>query len=148
VRARIGVLRKSVLAELGIAAVVLAFTAVLVAEPPARATYVKPADTAVTLASGDRVQVTVTPAKAGPNRIDLYVLDRDRRTRDVRAAEAFARLPGGQYDRLPVPLVKAGPGHYTASAASLPTAGRWEINLSVRLSQFDAYTAVAQVTIR
>ena len=145
---RIWALRKSVLAELGIAAVVLAFTAVLVAEPPGRAAYVKPAESTVTLTSGDRVQVTVTPAKSGPNTLDLYVLDRSGRAREVQSAEAFARLPGTEYDRLPVTLAKTGPGHYTAIAVSLPAAGRWELNLSVRLSQFDAYTATAQVNIR
>jgi copper transport protein len=146
--ARIGVLRKSVGAELAVAAVVLAFTAVLVAEPPARATYVKPSNATVTLTGGDRVQVSVTPAKAGPNSIELTVLDPSGKARDAQAVDAFARLPGTQYDRLPVALVKAGPGHYLASAVALPAAGKWELNLTVRLSQFDAYTAVAPVTVR
>jgi copper transport protein len=145
---RIRVLRKSVLAELAVGAVVLGFASVLVAEPPARASYVKPVNTTVPLAVGSQVQVTVTPAKAGPNEIDVYVLDRAGRTRSAESVAAFARLPGTQYDRLPVSLVSTGTGHYAGSAVSLPAAGRWELNLTVRLGQFEAYTAVAPVTVR
>src|SRR5262249_53338535 len=145
---RLWALRKSVLAELAIAAVVLAFTAVLVAEPPARASYVKPVNTTVALTAGSQVQVTVTPAKAGPNEIHVYVLDQAGRTRGAESVAAFVRLPGSQYDRLPVSLVRAGTGHYTASGVSLPVAGRWELSLTVRLARFEAYTAVVPVAVR
>jgi copper transport protein len=142
------VLGKSVLAELAVGAVVLAFASVLVAEPPARASYVKPVDTTVALRSGDQVQITVTPARAGPNGISISVLDRAGRPRSAQSVEAFARLPGSQYDRLPVPLVSTGSGNFIGSAVSLPVAGRWELNLTVRLARFEAYTAVAPVTVR
>jgi copper transport protein len=145
---RLWALRKSVLAELAVAAVVLGFTAVLVAEPPARASYARPVNTTVALAAGSQVQVTVTPAKAGPNEIHVYVLDQAGRTRGTESVAAFARLPGSQYDRLPVALARTGTGHYTGSAVSLPVAGRWELDLTVRLGRFEAYTAVVPVTVR
>jgi copper transport protein len=142
-----GVLRRSVLAELAVAAVILAFTAVLVSEPPGRATYISPSTSSVTLANKDRVEVTATPAKAGPNTVSLRVLNPGGAPLEVQTAEAYARLPDSQYDRLPVPLSKTGTGTYSASGVSLPASGKWEINLSVRLSQFDAYTAVVTVTV-
>jgi copper transport protein len=143
----IGVLRRSVLAELVVAAVVLGFTAVLVSEPPGRSTYVAPSSGSVALANKDRAEITVTPALAGPNTLELTVLNPSGAAVEVQGAEAYARLPGSQYDRLPVSLVKAGTGRYTATAVSLPASGRWEINLSIRVSQFDAYTAVVPVTV-
>jgi len=144
----LAVLRKSVVAELCVAAIVLGFTAVLVAEPPARASYSRPASTTVALTSGDRVQVTVTPATAGRNEVHVYVLGTDGRPRDAVSFEAFARLPGTQYDRLPVALVKAGPGHWVGSAVSLPVAGHWQLEMNVRLAEFDAYAATATVEVR
>jgi copper transport protein len=143
----LGVLRRSVLAELAVAAVVLAFTAVLVSEPPGRSSYVAPSTGTATLANNDKVQVTVTPAVAGPNTLRIAVLNPSGAAVDVQTAAAYARLPGSQYDRLPVSLVKTGTGQYTATAVALPASGHWEINLSIRVSQFDAYTAVASVTV-
>jgi copper transport protein len=145
--APVGVLRRSVLAELAIAAVILGFTAVLVSEPPGRATYVAPTNSSVTLANNDRVEITVTPATPGPNTVQVSVLSPSGAAVEVQSAQAYARLPGSQYDRLPVPLTATGTGRYTASGVSLPASGKWELNLSIRVSQFDAYTAVAPITV-
>jgi copper transport protein len=145
--APVALLRKSVVAEFALAATVLAFTAVLVAEPPARASFSRPADTSLTLPGGDRVQLSVTPAKAGPNEVHLDVLSPAGQPRDPVSVDAFARLPGTGYDRLPVSLAKLGPGHYVATGVALPAAGRWQLALTVRLSEFDAYVVAAPIEV-
>jgi hypothetical protein len=94
------------------------------------------------------VRVTVTPARAGPNEIAISVLDKAGRPRSAQSVEAFARLPDSQYDRLPVPLASTGSGNFVGSAVSLPVVGRWELNLTVRLTRFEAYTSVVPVTVR
>jgi copper transport protein len=142
-----GVLRRSVLAELLVAAVVLGFTAVLVSEPPGRSSYVAPSSGSTTLANKDKVEVTVTPAVAGPNTLRLRVLSPGGAAVEVQAAQAYARLPNSQYDRLPVELTRTGTGQYTATAVALPASGHWEINVSIRISQFDAYTSVVPITV-
>lgn len=141
--APVALLRKSVGAELVLATVVLGFTAVLVAEPPARASFSRPADTTVALPSGDRVRVTVTPARAGPNEVELDVLGSGGQPRGAVSVDASARLPGTEYDRLPVSLVRLGPGHYAASAVVLPAVGHWQLELTVRLTEFDSYAVDA-----
>lgn len=59
-----------------------------------------------------------------------------------RCAHAWAE-PADELGPIPVPLQAAGPGRY-ASTVLLPTAGRWELSLTVRTSEFDSTVAVAR----
>ena len=72
-------LRRSVLVELAVAAVVLALSAVLVGLPPARAAVAQPVDALLPLQSGSgpsgSVQVSIDPARPGGNTMHLYLFD-------------------------------------------------------------------------
>ena len=72
-------LRRSVLVEVAVAAVVLALSAVLVGLPPARAAVAQPVDVLLPLqgAAGPSgsVQVSVDPARPGANTLHLYLFD-------------------------------------------------------------------------
>jgi copper transport protein len=59
-----------------------------------------------------------------------------------------ARLPKKQIGPLPLTLRRAGPGHYTAEALQLLPAGKWALNVSDRVSDFDQYTTTLEVPIR
>lgn len=74
-------IRRSVLVEVAIGAVILAVSAVLVGTPPARSTVAEPVDVTLPLeGSADQeaagsVQVTVDPAGTGPNLLHVYLFD-------------------------------------------------------------------------
>lgn len=133
----IGRLRRSVLLEVGLAAAVLAVTAVLVSTSPARATYSDPFDQTVQLTSGGSAKIAVNPARSGANSIDVTVLDRDGKAVDAQQVTLTASLPSDQLGPLPVQLNKTGPGTYRAAAASFQKSGTWQLVLRVQKTEFD-----------
>lgn len=141
-------LRRSVLTEVVIAATVLGFTAVLVNEAPARTTVVRVADASVRLPGGDQLRVSATPAHPGPNTVELRVTTAGGAAVAVQALSAYAQLPGTPFDRLPVALRQVGTGDYRGEQVALPAAGTWRVTVTVRLSEFDAYTVQAPITVR
>jgi len=126
---------------------VLAVTAVLVSTAPARATYVKPVDATVQLASGGSAKVAVSPARTGPNTIEITVLDQAGTPADAREVTLTASLPVEQLGPLPVTLTKAGTGVYRASGASFQRSGTWELVLRVQRSEFDRDVAQVDVPV-
>ncbi len=143
-----GRLRVSVGLEVAIAATVLALTAVLVSTAPARASYVKPVDATVQLASGGTAKVALSPAKTGDNTVDVYVYDGKGAPRDARQVSMTATLPAEQIGPLPVALTRAGAGHYRTAAVSLPRPGTWELVLRVQVSEFDRDVAQVDARVR
>jgi copper transport protein len=143
----LGRLRASVGIEVLIAVAVLAVTALLVSTAPARATYAKPFDATVQLASGGSAAVSVSPARSGANSIRVTVLDSQGRPADAREVTMTAALPIEQIGPLPVTLNRGGTGVYTAPAASLPRPGTWELVLRVRISEFDRDVAQVDVPV-
>jgi len=141
-------LRRSVGLEVAIAAVVLAVTAALVSTAPARASYVRPYSATVRLAAGGTAQVSVTPARQGPNTVQVYVFDPAGKPRDAQQVTLTAALPAEQIGPLPLPLAKVGTGHYRSTGAVLPRPGRWALVVRVRTSEFDASVAGTEVPVR
>jgi copper transport protein len=143
----LGRLRASVGLEVLIAAAVLAVAALLVSTAPARATYSKPFDATVQLASGGSAAVSVSPARTGANSIRVTVLDPQGRPADAGEVTMTAALPIEQIGPLPVTLNRAGTGVYTAPTASLPRPGTWELVLRVQMSEFDRDVAQVDVPV-
>jgi copper transport protein len=139
-------LRTSVGIELGLGIVVLAVAALLVAQAPARNTYVKPVDKTVALASGGTAQIELTPAKVGQNTLTVKVFDRGGKQVDARAVTATEALPSDQYGPLAVQMQKTGTGQYSTSAVSLTKTGNWELVVRVQMSEFDR--DVVQVDVK
>ncbi|HZB51888.1 MAG TPA: FixH family protein, partial [Mycobacteriales bacterium] len=140
-------LRRSVGIEVGIAAAVLALTAVLVSTAPARASYVDPFDATVQLASGGTAQVSVAPARTGANTVQVTVLDAAGKPADAQAVTMTAALPGEQLGPLPLLLTKVDTGIYRAAAASFPRPGSWELVVRVQVSEFDRDVAQVEVPV-
>ncbi|MEZ5102453.1 MAG: copper resistance protein CopC [Thermoleophilia bacterium] len=135
--------------ELGLMVAVVAVTAVLAAEPPARA-VVQPSGPFSTFAAiGElEVDVTVDPARRGGNEVHLYLLDASGRLTDVDALELEATLPSRGVGPLEVDVRRLGPGHWTAPSARLPLAGAWQLRVVVRQGEVDQSETTIAVPVR
>jgi copper transport protein len=127
-------LQRSLRIETMVAAVVLAVTAALIHQAPARTEASGgPFDTsAVTesgAAPGARVDATVDPAQAGSNDIHLYFYDGEgTEPLTVDAVEVTAATTDVPARRLQVTPVTTN--HVTVAGASLPSAGTWTIEVT------------------
>jgi copper transport protein len=158
--------RKGVLAEAALAVALLGATAYLVNAAPANAEIAAshpavangqggPVNLAVpfdTGGGGDTgrgvIALVVAPAAIGANEVHLSVLSRSGLPREVAELQASFSLPEKSLGPFPVPLTYGGaPGHYLASAATLPMAGQWQLGLTIRTSEIDQTTARIPITI-
>ena len=145
-------LRRSVLVEVAVAAVVLALSAVLVGLPPARAAVAQPVDATMPLqgAAGPSgsVQVSIDPARPGGNALHLYLFDDAGRLTQPAAITVSLTEASQQIGPLDVKLQPGGPGHYIADDMNIPGAGTWTLTVTVRLDEFTATTASTDFPVR
>jgi copper transport protein len=145
-------LRRSVLVEVVVAAVVLALSAVLVGTPPARATVDRPVDVLLPLEGSagpsGTVQISVDPARAGANTLHVYLFDDSGRLTQPTAITVSLTEPSQDLGPLDVDLEPAGPGHYVGDGMSIPGAGTWTLAVTVRLDEFTARTARTEFPVR
>ena len=150
--AHVPALRRSVLVEVAVAAVVLALSAVLVGLPPARAAVAQPVDALLPLQSSSgpsgSVQVSVDPARPGGNVLHLYLFDDTGRLTQPAGITVTLTEASQQIGPIDVELQPAGPGHYLADAMDIPGAGTWTLAVSVRLDEFTATTASTDFPVR
>ncbi len=131
--------RRALTAEVALFAAALAATAVLVGQTPPSALSEGPQSATAELGPA-RVDLTVDPALAGSNEVHVYLFDAADGSQydDLRAVELDAVLPDEDVGPIEIELQKSGPGHYTAPDAALGIAGEWRLELSGRLSRFEA----------
>ncbi len=142
-------LRRSVLVEVAVAVVVLAVTAVLVNEPRGKealaARYRDPITATAPLGGAAGVAITVRPAVHGPVDLTVDVSGERHPSVTLTATQQQARI-----GPLPIKLsrthVHGGTTEFEASA-SLPVAGRWDLDLVVSTSRFDATTTNVTITL-
>jgi copper transport protein len=143
-------LRRSLLTEIGIFAIVLGVTAALVSYPPPVSTASSGPFSAKKNVGPLEMQVTVDPAKLGSNEMHLYMF----RSSDGRqfTGTKELRVTITQVDKgigpLPVRAQKAGPGHYVMPATDFGAQGDWQVRIVDRVSQFDQYETTVKVPIR
>jgi copper transport protein len=145
-------LRRSVLVEVAVAAVVLALSAVLVGSPPARSAVDTPVDVLLPLEGSagpsGSVQISVDPARAGANTLHVYLFDDSGRLTQPAAISVTLAEPSQELGPLDVDLEPAGPGHYVGNGMSIPGAGTWTLAVTVRLDEFTAVTARTDFPVR
>ena len=136
-------------AELALVAAIVGVTAVLVSEPPARASVAPRGPYATTAALGElEANVVVDPAKAGRNTIHLYLTDRSGRPRDVDELKLSASLPSRRVEPLRFQAHQLAPGHYAVHDVHLALAGDWQLRLDARRGEFDALAGTVSIPIR
>jgi copper transport protein len=145
-------LRRSVLIEFACAVAVLAVSAVLVAVPPAKAAVAQPVNATLVLqgtsGADGSVQVSVDPARTGHNVVHIYLYDDQGRLTDPLALQVTLAEREQQIGPIPVPPRRSGPGHFTADAVHIPTAGTWTLAVVVRSDEFTATTASTDFPVR
>ena len=131
--------RRSVRIETAIAALVVAVTAVLVAEPPASGSY-GPAVTLAAPLGPDHVSVHISPTRRGPQAIMIEVLD--QAGAPVAAPSVSASLSSPQVAALNLTLGKVtrDGSEWASRAAVAPLPGLWTLNINVSLGPAEAYT--------
>lgn len=158
-------LRRSVLAEAGVAVVLLAVTTVLTSTEPGRtaeqargresaATAVPnraikitlPFDTGGESGKGS-VRVELDPGRVGANSLHVWVDDPEGKPLDIPEIKVAFTLPAKDIGPLPLIPERAAPGHWSASGVQLPLAGEWRIDVTVRTSDIDQTTVQKNVKI-
>ncbi|CAM5384177.1 Copper resistance protein CopC/CopD OS=Streptomyces tendae OX=1932 GN=GUR47_21385 PE=4 SV=1 [Streptomyces tendae] len=153
-------LRRSVLAEAGVAVVLLAVTTVLTQTEPGRteeeakaagatSAASAPATGAVTLdmpfdtggQNGKGVlRIELDPARVGANDMHLYVERSDGTAFDVPEVKVALTQKAKDIGPLPVAPDHITTGHWSASGVQIPMAGDWEVAATIRTSDIDQVT--------
>jgi copper transport protein len=145
-------LRRTVLAELVIALVVLGLSSVLVGTPPARAEVSRPVDVTLPLQSAagtdGSVQVSVDPATSGPNTLHVYYFDATGQLAQPVDIRVTLTEPAQEIGPIDVDLAPAGPGHYVGDGMTIPGAGTWTLAVTIRIDEFTASTASTTLAVR
>ncbi|MEU2170134.1 copper resistance CopC/CopD family protein [Micromonospora chersina] len=150
---RPGSMRRAVLAELAITAVVLGVSATLVQTTPARTATADVAGApagyfSTTLSSPIySLQVELDPAETGSNSLHLYAYTKDNRPQPVQEWKATAALPSAGIEPITVPLLPLTDNH-AFGEISLPAAGQWQLRFTVRTSDIDQATVTATVPVK
>ncbi|MFD6433033.1 copper resistance CopC/CopD family protein [Streptomyces venezuelae] len=151
-------LRRSVLAEAGIAVVLLGVTTFLTTTEPgrteeeaAKATSAAaaqrsgplqlkiPFDTGGTDGKGT-VQLDLDPGRTGSNTMHLYVKRPNGSAFDVPEVKVSLTNEAKDVGPLPVAPDHIATGHWSASGVQVPMAGTWKVAVTVRTSDIDQVT--------
>ncbi|MGW0473496.1 copper resistance protein CopC [Streptomyces coeruleorubidus] len=159
-------LRRSVLVEVAVAAVVLLITTMLTATLPGRAQAeaaqqplagALPPTTLVTVpfdtggSSGNlsgrgTVQVTLDPARVGENGVQAVVYGADKGLVVVPEVRITFTLPSRKVGPIDAGVTDVG-GYWSTNSVNLPLAGTWTMKTTVRVSDVDQVTVSKQVRI-
>jgi len=141
-------LRRSIRTEVALLVVVLGVTAALVSYAPSASVSSGPQSATASLGPAD-LQLTVDPARVGPNEMHVYLTDKKtgQQYTGVKEMNVALVLPDKNLGPLKADTRKAGPGHYVMNGALFGVAGDWEVKVTARVSEFDAYYATMKVGI-
>ncbi|MFD7706171.1 copper resistance CopC/CopD family protein [Streptomyces sp. NPDC059786] len=157
-------LRRSVLAEAGVAVVLLAVTTVLTSTEPGRTQEEAAAATAsapqrsgplsltVPFDTGGEdgkgtVRLSLDPARVGGNDLHLFVERPNGKAFDVPEVKLAFTLKAKDLGPLPVLPDHIATGHWTATGVQIPMAGDWKIAVTVRTSDIDQTTVTKNAKI-
>lgn len=136
-------LRRSVWAEVAIAAAVLAVTALLVNAAPAKAIAESRGSGAVeTSLKSEKVTVDIvlTPGRSGRNDVHVSTVSPDGAPKRVEDLTITFALPDRKIAPIDVPLRKLDAQHYLSPGFDLPFDGEWKVTAKPRLTEFEQPT--------
>ncbi|MFI6437085.1 copper resistance CopC/CopD family protein [Streptomyces sp. NPDC050759] len=156
-------LRRSVLAEAGVAVVLLAVTTVLTQTEPGRTEEDAKAAKATSSSSSSSsagsgavtldmsfdtggtdgkgvVTVDFDPARVGGNEMHVYVQRPNGRAFDIPEVKVALTLEAKKIGPLAITPDRIATGHWSASNVQIPMAGDWKVAVTVRTSDIDQTT--------
>ncbi|HZX37931.1 MAG TPA: copper resistance protein CopC [Streptomyces sp.] len=160
-------LRRSALAEAGVAVVLLAVVTVLTTTEPGRTeeeaagsggsqaaaavpagpTEIKlPFDTGGQNGRGT-VRLSLDPATSGANEMHVWIDTPDGKPLDVPEVKVAFTLKAKQIGPLPITPDRLTAGHWSAGAVQIPMPGEWQVQVTVRTSDIDQTTIDKNVKI-
>ncbi|MFG2696702.1 FixH family protein [Kitasatospora sp. NPDC048407] len=167
-------LRRSVVVETSVAALVLVVTTMLTNSPPGRVAQAiaaqpgagggapvagasavpgKTQELKLPYDTGGRTPnakgtatITVNPVGTGPNAVTLKLTDSAGKPVEVPELQLAFTLPDRDLGPLPVTLQAEGTGAWSGTA-QLPLAGQWVVSVTVRSSDIDQVTATQQLKV-
>ncbi|MFF7488495.1 copper resistance CopC/CopD family protein [Streptomyces luteogriseus] len=158
-------LRRSVLVEVAVAAVVLMITTVLTGTLPSRAQaeaarqapvgalpptteITVPFDTGTGSVTGSgKVQITLDPARVGENGMQALVYGSDSGLVAVPEVRITFTLPSRGVGPIDAELADRG-GYWSTNAVNLPLAGNWTMKTTVRVSDVDQVSVERRVRVK
>lgn len=159
-------LRRSVLAEVGVAVALLAVTTVLTSTEPGRTeeeaarastaasapTTAGPLAVSLPFDTGGRngkgtVRMDIDPGRTGANGLHIWIDGPDGQPMDVPEVKLAFTLASKDIGPLPVVPDRLTEGHWTASGVQIPMSGNWKIAVTVRTSDIDQTTIAKNVKI-
>lgn len=159
-------LRRSVLAEVGVAVALLAVTTILTSTEPGRTeeeaarstppaaapvadgpvTLTLPFDTGGKNGAGT-VRMDLDPGHTGANVVHLWIDGIDGKAMDVPEVKLAFTLKSKDIGPLPALPVRLTEGHWTSTGIQIPIAGDWNVAVTVRTSDIDQTTVDKNVKI-
>jgi copper transport protein len=142
-------LRRTLRAELALGAAALAATGALAGYAPSVSEGTGPFAGDADIGPA-RLELTVDPARVGPNEMHVYLFDRrsGRQFDETKELTVTAELPEKRIGKIELEATRAGPGHYVVSGASLAVKGDWTVEIASRVSDFDEFRTKLEVPIR
>ncbi|MFI6860221.1 copper resistance CopC/CopD family protein [Streptomyces sp. NPDC050421] len=159
-------LRRSVLAEVGVAVALLAVTTILTSTEPGRTeeeaartsapaaapaasgpvNLTLPFDTGGANGKGT-VRMDLDPGHTGVNVVHLWIDGIDGKAMDVPEVKLAFTLKSKDIGPLPAVPVRLTEGHWTSTGVQIPIAGNWNVAVTVRTSDIDQTTVDKNVKI-
>jgi copper transport protein len=146
-----GPLRRIVMIETAVAALVLGVTSVLVQTTPARTVAAESDAPSIQSAVLDNTLFTLTvdvqPATVGLNDVHLYATTPDGQPADVKEWRVRASLPSQGIEPIDAAILPLTPSHSTGQI-DLPTAGEWTFVFTLRVSETDQASVTAEFAVQ
>lgn len=141
-------LRRALRAEVVLLAVVIGVTAALAGYAPPVSAQSGPFSI-TTEVGPTTLEMDVDPARVGANVMHVYFFDSKTGApfRQGKELTITATLPDKEIGPLPLSAQNGGAGHYIVPSALLNAPGDWEINLALRVSEFEQFEEEIEVPV-
>jgi copper transport protein len=142
-------LRRTLRAELALGVAALAVTGALAGYAPSIAEGKGPFSGTADIGPA-RLELTVDPARVGPNEMHVYLFDRADGSQfdETKELTVTAELPEKGIEPIELEATRAGPGHFLVSGATFGVTGEWTVEIASRVSEFDEFRAKLRVRVR
>ncbi|GHA18857.1 copper resistance protein C [Devosia pacifica] len=143
-------LRAIIVTEIVLVAIIFGLVALWRFTPPPRALALQPAREIALHIHTDRIMadLTITPGTVGTNDLSIYLMDAEFGPVNPLEVEVAVSAPtlGIESNRVMAEL--GDDGYWHATGLVMPLAGKWDIDVAVRLTRFELVTLSDRLDVR